>query len=709
MSVNRFTYNSTFTWMDISYQVTEILPDQRFNIVDLQSGAFETVSEQTLLNALFDGDLYFSQADDSLSIVVRDSVRALDDCSERQQLTAKYRHWVIDDLARLEQRTNQDVLDRCGEVAKIIAMNAFPEHVRIVDSEGKRIRTSSSFSTVRRWMLDYAKAEYDIRALIPNTPAKGRKNYLSPDVEAILETVINELYMRREHVSYEDVHKETFLRVEEENTLRAPQRNQIESIIGRPLVTNEPITEVERSRLEAVTGQRVTEKQVAMCMRLTPPSPSTVYRRITALKIKSVYIATHGKQAADREFAQYGQMKRPDRPLIRVEADHSPCDTNVVDAEDGLPMGRPTLTCLLDTATKYPLGYYLGFEPPSYKSVMYAMAHAIRPKPDTSESHGTQNQWVAYGLWRDFAVDRGKEFKSSSLSDACASLGINPVYMPRRTPHFKGAIERIFRTVNDGVLHTIDGTTFSNIFAKGDYRSLQLAKLTLQDLDKALTTFLIDHYAQDFHRGIQGIPAKRWEAWWTEGFRPRLPDNSQDLDVILAHKEDRSLFHYGIEIDCLRYNHPDLLPLRMQLKKKEKVKVKIHPDDISKIHVYNHFDNTYITVPALDQEYVQGMSKYKHDIIRAFCRREMGKVNRAGLAKAKRRVREIVAQSKRNHRKITTRKKIARYEESGANANRIQSQSEPIQTPEKVAEPAVLTPVTVSDDEWEVEHVRETS
>jgi putative transposase len=73
-------------------------------------------------------------------------------------------------------------------------------------------------------------------------------------------------------------------------------------------------------------------------------------------------------------------------------------DLIVVDAADLLPLGRPTLTYCLDTATRYPLGFYLGFEPPSYLTVMACLYHAILVKPDIRARYATQHDWLAYGI-----------------------------------------------------------------------------------------------------------------------------------------------------------------------------------------------------------------------------------------------------------------------------------------------------------------------
>jgi len=453
--------------------------------------------------------------------------------------------------------------------------------------------------------------------------------------------VIDELYLQRERRSVDDVYLEVLLRVEEANV-----------------------------------GQTET--------KLEAPGRSTIHDRIQQLDVQEKMAARQGKRSARRTLTQYGAMNPPDRPLLRVEIDHTPVDVILIDADDGLPLGRPTLTSVLDIATRYPLGYYLGFEPPSYLAVCEALGHAFKPKGDVRGQYGTDHEWIAYGLPRTLVVDNGREFKGQNLEDACLSLGIMLQFTPKMTPHFKGSVERLFRTQNSGLFHTLEGTTFANIFARGDYRSLELAKLTLHDIDSALHIFLLDFYAEQFHTGLQGVPARRWEQFLANGFQPRLPANVADVDILLGRVLHRSLFHYGVEIDGLRYNHSDLSPLRDQLKRSEKVKIKYQPGDISQVYIYNPFNQTYICAPALNQAYAQGLSRWKHQLIRTFLKAERDRVDEAGLAWAKRKMREIVAEAKERKRG-RTRKREACWETNGRSAPNIPAETAPAPSPQPAA------------------------
>jgi putative transposase len=304
----------------------------------------------------------------------------------------------------------------------------------------------------------------------------------------------------------------------------------------------------------------------------------------------------------------------------------------------------------------------MGFEPPSYLTVMECLHHAIRPKENTREEYGTEHQWIAYGLPSVLVVDNGREFIGQDLQDACLLLGIVLQQAPVKTPHFKAGIERLFRTLNTMLFHTLPGTTFSNPQQRGDYDSAKQACVYLSDVDRIMHLFIVDIYAQRFHRGLQAIPARQWEAA-TTSFWPRLPSSAEELSILLGRVSHRALHHYGVQFQSLRYNSPELATLRTRLQG-EKVKIKYHPGDLSRLHVYDPFDQRYIEVPALDQEYTQGLSLWKHRIIRRAARAEFNSVDLVALGRAKRKIQEIV-EAGRYRKRTGMRTRVARWDTGG--------------------------------------------
>ena len=465
--MNRFSAGSIFRWQSTFYRIERLLPDGKANLEDTLSGAVQSVAIPVLVEAFFRAELYFvrkagSPAEGSPTSPPGTGL-PLSDYPAHLVAIARYRLEIIRPLLDTQERTAQVVRARCQEV------KAAQE-----PASGAALQNAVSISAVYRWMQAYTQSGQDVRALIPSVRARGgkEKSRLRSEVETLAEMVIQEKCSAREQVTIDDVRNELAVRLEEENRVR-PASEQL------PL-----------------------------------PSRATLARRIQGSGLKP------GRAGTPNKDRQYQQTPYPGIPLERVEIDHTRSDLVVIDDRDNLPLGRMTLTYSLDTATRYPLGYYLGFEPPSYLTVMECLHHTICPKPEVKTRYGTEHDWLAYGVPVSLVIDNGKEFIGHDLEDACLLLGTVLQYTPVQTPQFKAGIERMFGSLNTMFFHTLPGTTFSNPTERGSYNSAEQACVYLSEVDKMLHLFLLDVYAERFHSGLEGIPARVWERKDAAGICP---------------------------------------------------------------------------------------------------------------------------------------------------------------------------------------------
>jgi putative transposase len=657
MSAQRFSTGKQFVWQDSVYEVKRLLTGNLLTIENVQTTERQSVPFSALAEALFAGELHFVAESRTASAARPGQQATLADYPSHLRALANYRLEVIRPLLALgpTKRTRAQVAARVTEIKQARQAGAVSPTAAI------------SIPSIYRWIKAYERSGHDIRALVGNSEQQGGKDQsrLAEEAEAILNTVIQDRYYVAEKVTCDDIYLEVALRIAEENRLRH-------------------------------AGEQ-----------LTPPSRTTVWRRIDALDELGKLIAKRGKRSAKRRLTQYGKLDYPHVPLERVEIDHTPMDVIVVDAQDNLPLGRPTLTYCLDTTTRYPLGFYVGFEPPSYLTVMECLHHAMLTKPQVRATYGTQHDWIAYGIPFALIVDNGKEFIGTDIHDACYSLGIELLHMPIKTPHFKASVERMFRTLNTGLLHTLPGTTFSNPQQRGAYDSAAEACIDLDDLYRVLHIFLVDVYAESFHRGLGDIPARRWEAITQAGFFPRLPTSADELKILLGRMTHRVIQPYGIEFLRLRYNTPDLAPLRTYLEG-AKAKIKYDPTDLGRIHVYDPRDQTYIPVRCLDSDYAQGLSLWKHRVILKLARKQEAQVDILGLARAKRQIQEIVAQSKAD-KKIKQRARIARWQTGEPTTDHTPPAPETTDPPAQTALPAPgldfsVTLDDLEDEEWSADY-----
>jgi len=603
-----------FSWNRGFYEVKRLLPNWHFNIEELTTGAIQIIDRQQLFDAWNAGNLRLAIEEHFSSPIPQKTEFELSDFDDKLVAKARFRLWVIQPLLTLSlsERTT-DLIDK--RILEAIA-----------EAENNPIKAgyflSLSRRTVLRWIREYNKSGNDLRIFIDKYRRCGgrHKSRLNKALLNLMDSVINEFYLKQETETIDDVLHEIVVRIEEENHVRS------------------------------------------LDDQLTKPARSTIARRIDALDMRAKFAAKHGKRAADREFNQAGQLHRPEMPLERVEIDDTWSDAIVLDEEDWLPLGRPCFCYCLDVATAYPLGYYLGFEPPSYYAVMECLYHAICPKPNVRELYETDHDWITQGIPKNLVIDNGKQYVGKDLEDACATLGITLIYSPVATPSFKPYVERTFGSYN-WLFHKTPGTSFSNIVQRGDYESARRAVITLPDLIKALNIYTVDVYAEKRNSGLGGIPARRWEEAMNSGFPLRLPASKDDLRVLLGRVDYRTIQHYGIDFKHIRYNASELSELRHHLKGKQ-VKIKFHPGDLSRIYVCDPFEEVYLEIPALDQEYTQGLSLWKHRVIRDLANQEEEKVDMAALGRAKRKIRQIFKDAVAR-KKSGNRKQMARWDGGG--------------------------------------------
>ncbi|WP_291716328.1 hypothetical protein, partial [Limnobacter sp. CACIAM 66H1] len=80
----------------------------------------------------------------------------------------------------------------------------------------------------------------------------------------------------------------------------------------------------------------------------------------------------YSKTEAKKRFRTPFKVSSPERPYQKLELDHTILDWVVLSDDRSVVIGRPTLVCILDVATKYVVAAYLSFLPPSVQTVMGA-------------------------------------------------------------------------------------------------------------------------------------------------------------------------------------------------------------------------------------------------------------------------------------------------------------------------------------------------
>lgn len=322
MSLNALRRGTQVLIGSARFAILKKLEGEMWQLENVVTGEWCMFAEHVLLDQFVNSELVFAKNETSDRNALGD--RALASYSPDLIAVAQTRVQYLKEIDR-----RQPIAFTANALQSLTSAVA----ERIGDASPPSWRTLSR--DYRRWLA----AGRDIRAIVQRHADRGgRGSQMLPEVRAVTDAVIEELYMTPERKRVPEVHLEIMRRIANANRLR-PAKEQL------------PI-----------------------------PCRRTIYREIDHWPRFEVMAARYGKRHAEMKFRVSGAGPEAVRALQRVSMDHTPSDLIVVDDNSMLPLGRPTLTSALDEYTRCLMGFYAGFEPPSCLSVMRCLKHAILPK-----------------------------------------------------------------------------------------------------------------------------------------------------------------------------------------------------------------------------------------------------------------------------------------------------------------------------------------
>ena len=622
MALCRFTKGTRFEWRRQVFIIVQVLLDDHFLLENQTIGGQERASREELLVAYRDGTLLFEVRGPNARrrrgrpLATEYTFADFQSLPEEKRAEAWRRYEIIRPLLLLSRaergRRLRDMKQERSDRLKALRDDAIP----LTDPNGTprsqptrgRVGEADSPSSIKRWIKAFGTGG-DVWSLVAATSDQGGKGEgrVDHDIETIIDAVLEEAKVRpsgKPKTSVVDLHA----------TIVARIRQEIEEYWDADPTVN-------------------------------PVGTMTIFRRIEAKGLE--YLLTRELSPREEHARQIViPGPRPTRINERIEMDQTPLDLMVVDDVDRLPIGRPYFCTAVDGESRYPWGWDVGFEPDSYWTSAQTLGHGIIPSDDAIALYGTKHRHQSWGVPENLIVDNESCLVGDDMKEACAELGTNLVQMPLGQPWMKGKIERHIRTHNQGLLHTLPGTTFSNVVARGDYDPMKHACISLSAFRRMLYIFLLDYYAERPHKGIKGIPARRWEAGERSAYPPCLPHTVESIRIMLRSTDHRVPQQYGIDYDCIRYQSSSLTALRQRLKPGETVKIKVDQGDLGMIYVLDPLEQDYIKVGANAEhkEYATGLSVWKHHFIKKHAGLTNDTPNVYALAAAKVEISRIVAE-----------------------------------------------------------------
>ncbi len=505
-----------------------------------------------------------------------------------------------------------------------------------------------SEKTILRARKKWLECGRVFHCLLPLFDSRGRRHRFSPAVEWLIQKCLKLTYLSLLHKKVTDACKVLDQCVEAINS-------------GDPALIGRRFTEKER--------EEAAFKQLLSQVPIVAPSNFALYRRIHKMPLYDILIAQYGKRHADKVFRTVFPGEKPARPLARVDGDETSTDLFIIDEIHHLWLGRLYATVLYEAYCRAICGSYLGFEPHSVLAYMRAIRHSILPKTYIQTEYPTiKHRWDIHGVAELYNLDNAMAVHSDDFEKIAEDLNTIILFDPPKTPWFKGMVERFFRTLNENLLHTQQGTSFSRMAdLDGDYDPLKNAVIPYGLLMLMWHEFIVDIHLQTPNSEISDLPALRW-AKYSHELPPPLPPTAAELDIILGRRIEKPIWHYGIEIDSLFYQSDKLGALRKRLSRlgiaNPKVQVSAPPGDIEYIYVFDPDAQAHIQVPAAESEYAKGLSRHAHLVHLQYCKKYLdGVTDVHALAQAQVQIWDWVVEADRLN------KTFGRYLENHARDN----------------------------------------
>lgn len=374
-----------------------------------------------------------------------------------------------------------------------------------------------------------------------------------------------------------------------------------------------PIIEDVISR-EYLTTKQVSKKNIydSICIKcfiknINPPKMITIYKLLDRINPQLKSRLRNSKEASaiyddiERGFSNQDAMY----PLHIVEIDHTQLDMDIIDINTGYVIGRPWITMGIDVYSRMVWCMYISFEPPSINRVRKAIENGVFIKDN--KKYDTNNKWDIFGIPNTIFLDNGTDFTSEEVKRMINdTLKSHVKYRPVRTPRYGAVIERLFGTINSGLIHRLDGTRKSNFRQLGEYEPEKMAVLTLDDIKELLTIYITDIYHCSEHKGLpkyENIPLVRYIEGIKKVGYPEFISKSDEsfYKIELMSTNMKPYTRDGVRLENVIYKSPEFSQFIGGRDKKYKIKYDI--DDISKIYILHPKLNKYIELRAINPSY----------------------------------------------------------------------------------------------------------
>lgn len=552
------------------------LDNQKIQFEDQLSGQIYSWDMAKIYREINNGELHIFRADSAKQ--ESDSDRA-----------AKGLPILLASLDSLPEKYRSD-LERKFDYIKTLQKQGFTRGMRarlknaISKIASRRVESAPSTSTVMNWWRRFDESGSTPGALVTGYAKKKRKQKIPADVLEIIRKITKKEYF----------------------TLDRHPLTRAVLLVNRALST--------------------TAKPEDGSAHVTKVSASTVRRVANEVSPYFQDLARFGPAYTRNKWRYSLKGTMTSRVLERVEIDHTLLDMVVVCDKSGLPLGRPTITVVIDAHSGYVLSFFVSFWGTGVGPALNALKIAIMPKDNYCEAASTlNNPWLGYGLFELIVVDNGLEFHSRQFQSAIWQLSADIQYCAVRQPWLKPSVERSLGVQNlylpgNGKVHK----PLSNYLPPDPKKT---ACITFSNLAQGLLKYFVDILPMQANSRTLVEPFEVFK----EGFErlppPLLPSSLDELDLIGAMSKKLTVGNEGVVFDYLRYNSTDLQLLRKDTSHTYTTTVKYRPENLDFAYVQDPNTKDWLLVPSCQPEYTNQLSIVQHKAIRIHKKGELQKRN----------------------------------------------------------------------------------
>ena len=464
---------------------------------------------------------------------------------------------------------------------------------------------------VSRGMRDRIKAE--IKALNGRLPPRHTDDKVETDADVPSPSTVMD-WMRRFELSGNNL----LSLLTRHATRHNPKRlDAIVQKIGREKVRSHFCTR-KRPTIES------TQLQINAALSKETPLKDGTFKTIS---LSSVHRLIKEIDPYDRDVERFGAAYARNkwryslsgigaaRPMQRYEIDHTTIDVVVISDTTGMPLGRPTITIVIDAFSGCVAGLFISFWGTGLATTIAALKVAIQPKDELCAAQGLEKKWLPYGIPMLMVVDNGLEFHSPQFHEIAMHLCMDLRFCAVRRPWLKPFVERALKTYQSYL--PFPGRVEKKLDNYLPLKPEKTATITFSALCSGILKGFVEIHPFEAGERRLRLPYDLFSEGMERMLPPSLPISTSELDIIVAATNELMIGNEGAVTTYLRYNSIELQDMRRAIKANFRTQVKFNPEDLSHVYVRDPRTNGWLWVPSCHPEYTDGLSMVQHKAIRA--------------------------------------------------------------------------------------------